>query len=184
MSNFLGKREGTVKFPLFFYILKPNAVIEQKIESLLSELFIEEEFIDCFFIESRLITNNKLEVFIDSDSNMTFEKCRKISRFLEKHIEENDWLGEKYTLDVSSPGIGRPLKFLRQYQKNLGRKVEITLESGDKQTGILTKADPEKVCLEQKIRVKEGKKKKIQIVEKEIPFDEITKTIVQISFNK
>ena len=157
-------------------------MIEHKIESLLQEKLKEEEFADCFLIESKLHANNKLEVFIDSDSNMNFEKCRKISRYLEKHIDENKWLGEKYTLEVSSPGIGRPLLFLRQYQKNIGRKVEVSLNDKTTKTGILLKADDGKLCIEEKIQVKEGKKKKTHVVETEIPFAEINKTIVKIAF--
>ena len=49
-------------------------MIEQKIESLLQEKLKEEEFADCFLVESKFHANNKLEVFIDSDSNMNFEK--------------------------------------------------------------------------------------------------------------
>ena len=161
---------------------KKKVVIEQKIESLLQEKLKEEEFADCYLVESKFHANNKLEVFIDSDSNMNFEKCRKISRYLESHIDKNNWLGEKYTLEVSSPGVERPLLFLRQFQKNIGRKVEVTLKDGSTKTGVLLKADDEKLCLEEKIRVKEGKKKKTQIVETEIPFAEINKTIVKIAF--
>jgi len=157
-------------------------VIEQKIESLIQEKLKEEEFADCFLIESKLHANNKLEVFIDSDTNMTFEKCRKISRYLESHIEENNWLGEKYTLDVSSPGVGRPLQFLRQYQKNIGRKVEVTVKEGDPKTGTLLRVNSDNLYLEEKIRVKEGKKKKTQIVETEIPFEQVEKTIVKLAF--
>lgn len=157
-------------------------MIERKIESLLQEKLKEEEFADCFLIESKLHANNKLEVFIDSDSNMTFEKCSKISRYLEKHIEENNWLGENYTLEVSSPGIDRPLLFLRQYQKNTGRNVEVTLKNGDTKAGLLLKADNEKLYIEEKMRIKEGKKNKTQVVETEIPFTEINKTIVKIAF--
>ena len=157
-------------------------MIEQKIESLILEKLKEDEFADCFLIESKLHANNKLEVFLDSDTNMTFEKCRKISRYLESHIEENNWLGVKYTLEVSSPGVGRPLKFLRQYHKNVGRKVEVSLKEGDSKTGTLLKVDKDNLYIEEKIRVKEGKKKKTQIVETEIPFEEVDKTIVKIAF--
>ena len=159
-------------------------MIEQKIESLLREKLKEEEFADCFLVESKFHANKKLEVFIDSDSNMGFEKCRKISRYLESHIDENNWLGEKYTLDVSSPGVDRPLQFLRQYQKNIGRKVEVTLIEGESKTGTLVKVNSDNLYLEEKKRVKEGKKKKTQIVETEIPFEEIEKTIVKIAFKR
>ena len=88
-------------------------MIEQTIPQLLAEKFQESEFDDFFLVDLKLGINNKLEVFVDSDSQVTFEKCRKISRFLEEHLDQEGWLGDRYVLEVSSPGVGRPLKFLR-----------------------------------------------------------------------
>ncbi len=183
-------REGTRKCSLFSFIgieeskhlLNDLTVIEHKIPELLEEKFQEVGFTDFFLVELKVGINNKVEVFIDSDSSVTFEKCQKISRFLESHIDEEGWLGEKYTLEVSSPGITRPLKFLRQYIKNLGRKVEVTTETGT-QKGKLVAATEEMVTLENEERVKVGKKKVKQTVQTEIPMAQIVKTIVKISFN-
>ena len=158
-------------------------MVEQKIVELLKEKFQEEDFSDCFLIELKLHANNKLEIFIDSDSGVTFSKCQKISRHLEKHLDENAWLGEKYTLEVSSPGVGRPLRLLRQYHRNVGRKLEITPEEGDKVTGTLLKVEGEVLFIEHKVRVQEGKKKKTQLVQTEIPFDNVKQAIVKISFS-
>jgi len=170
-------------FPLFFYReLNDLTVIEHKIPELLEEKFQEEGFTDFFLVELKVGINNKVEVFVDSDSSVTFERCQKISRFLESYIDEEGWLGEKYTLEVSSPGITRPLKFLRQYIKNLGRKVEVTTETGTKK-GKLIAATEEMVTLESVERVKVGKKKVKQTVQTEIPMAQIAKTIVKISFN-
>lgn len=153
-----------------------------KIEALLLEKFKEEGFEDCFLVEIRLHDNHKLEVFVDSDSSITYDKCRVISRYLEKHIEEGKWLGDKYILEVSSPGITRPLKFARQYKKNEGRTVKVKLKDGKKEEGLLKSVSETEIVLEQKVRVKEGKKKKTQILQTPIPFDNIKETIVKISF--
>ncbi|HHS95283.1 MAG TPA: ribosome maturation factor, partial [Phaeodactylibacter sp.] len=109
-----------------------------KVERLLSEKFKEEAFCDCFLVAVELSKGNKLEVFVDSDSGITFTKCQRLSRYLEKFIDEEQWFGDKYTLEVSSPGIGRPLKFVRQYHKNLQRRVEVKKKDGSKEKGILT----------------------------------------------
>lgn len=183
-------REGTRKCSLFSFIgievskhlLNDLTVIEHKIPELLEEKFQEVGFTDFFLVELKVGINNKVEVFIDSDSSVTFEKCQKISRFLESHIDEEGWLGEKYTLEVSSPGITRPLKFLRQYIKNLGRTVEVTTETETKK-GKLIAATEEMVRLESEERVKVGKKKVKQTVQTEIPMAQVVKTIVKISFN-
>ena len=156
-------------------------MIEGKITELLNKKFQEEEFEDCFIVEI-VLNNKKLNVFIDCDSGVTFEKCRKLSRYLESYIDEEGWLGEKYTLEVSSPGIGRPLVLARQYKKNIGRKVEVSLLEGKAEEGKLIAVNDETIVIEYKQRIKEGKKKKTEIIQSEISFQDIKKTIVKITF--
>lgn len=156
--------------------------IEEKLNDLLAAKFQEEEFNDCFLVDFELPSPTRLEVFIDSDSGVTFQKCRRISRYLEAVIEEENWFGEKYTLDVSSPGLTRPLKLKRQYMKNIGRKLDVTLKDGEKKKGQLIKVEDESITLEETLRVKEGKKKVRKEVQTEIPFETIKKSLVVISF--
>lgn len=157
--------------------------ITERIAQLLEEKYsTDEAFADCFNVEIELKPGQKLFVFADSDTGMTFEKCQKLSRFLESHLDTNGWLGDKYLLEVSSPGIGRPFKFLRQYHNNAGRAVEVTLTDKTRQKGILKEADESRVVLLQKIVVKEGNKKKEVEIETAIPFDQVEKTVVQLAF--
>ncbi len=157
-------------------------MIESKIESLLEAKFQEEEFIDCFLIEVKSHANNKLDVFIDSDTGVTFEKCQQISRYLEQYLDEEGWMGDNYVLEVSSPGVSRPLRLRRQYPRNIGRKVEVSLKQGDTKEGTLVAVGEEDITLEEKIRIKEGKRKKVQALQTRIPFEDIKKTVVKISF--
>ncbi|KAA3625518.1 MAG: ribosome assembly cofactor RimP [Bacteroidetes bacterium] len=159
-------------------------MIEQKLNELLDQKFAEEAFSSCFLIELKSLPTNRIEVFIDSDEGVSFQTCQKISRYLEHHIEENGWLGEKYVLEVSSPGVGRPLKLKRQYPKHIGRKLEVKQHEGDTITGTLTEVSDESILLEEKTRVKEGKKKKTVVLQHDIAFDNIKKAIVKISFSK
>ncbi|MFK7806833.1 MAG: ribosome assembly cofactor RimP [Saprospiraceae bacterium] len=156
--------------------------MQSKVEKLLVEKFKEEEFGDCFLVAIEKNKGNKLEIFIDSDSGMTFQKCQRISRYLEQFIDEEKWLGEKYTLEVSSPGITRPLKFERQYRKNIGRAMIVKRNDGSKEEGTLKVVTETEITLEEKRRIKEGKKKKTQIVETTIPFDDIREAKVKIVF--
>lgn len=156
--------------------------MEGRITEMLEEFFsVNEEFADCFVVDIHH-SNTKLDVFVDSDSGMTFRKCQRISRFLEGYLDEAKPMGEKYTLNVSSPGVDRPLKFFRQYQKNIGRTLEVTTTEGDTYKGTLTEATPEAVKLEAKVRRKEGKRKKTVVEVVEIDFSAIKKSIVKISF--
>ena len=167
-----------------FLIYTHRFVIELQIESLLAAKFQEEEFQDCFLIEVNHHPNNKLDVFIDSDSGVTFEKCQKISRYLESILDEKGWLGASYVLEVSSPGIGRPLRLWRQYRKNAGRQVEVTLSDGARKEGTLTGVEEDHIVLQETLVEKEGKKKVNKQVLTAIPFDQIKKTIVKISFKE
>ncbi len=159
-------------------------MIEGRITELLEQKLNEEEWRDCFIVEVKHhAVSGKLDVFIDSDTGITFDKCRQISRYLEEYLDTHLWLGEKYTLEVSSPGLSRPLMLLRQYKKNIGRKLEVKLKEGSKQEGVLTEVNDNSITLEEKVRIKEGKKKKTVLQSNQIPFEDIAKAKVKISFN-
>ncbi len=157
-------------------------MISAQLTQLLEAKFQEEEFADCFIIEIKSLQNKRVEIYVDSDSGITFKKCQQLSRHLEAEIDEKGWLGEKYTLEVSSPGITRPLKFARQYPRNIGRKLEVKQLEGETKTGTLIEVDEKQITLESKQRIKEGKKKKTVIVQDIIPFDNIKETKVKITF--
>lgn len=157
-------------------------MVEDKIAALLEEKFREDAFADCFLVDLKLHAHNKLDVFLDSDFGITFEKCQQISRYLEQYLDEEQWLGEKYVLEVSSPGISRPLLMQRQYPRNIGRKVEVKLNDGDKRTGMLKEVEEDHIVLEEKVRVQEGKRKRTEVVETEISFSSIEHTKVKITF--
>lgn len=174
--------EGT-KSSLFYFLLAVDTFfIEEKIHELLAAKFQEETFQDCFLVEFNLHQGNKLEVFMDCDSGLTLSKCQQISRYLESSLDEQGWLGESYVLEVSSPGLSRPLKFRRQYVKNIGRNLEITLDGGNVKTGVLKSVNESSIILEEKAIITEGKKKKKTVVQTELPFDHIKKAMIVISF--
>ncbi len=161
-------------------------MVESQIEQYVLEKFEEEGYQDFFLLEVKHNpTNNKVVVYVDSDSAMTLERSAKLNRYLQNKIDEAGFLGEKYVLDVSSPGVDSPLKLLRQYKKNIGRTLEVTFQEGEKdkkQKGLLMEVDEKHILLQYDIKEKQGKKKITTTVEKEIPFDIIQKAIVKISF--
>ncbi len=157
--------------------------ITARIAELLEEKFSSDEaYKDCFTVEIELKPVNRLNVFIDADSGISFDKCQHISRYLESFIDAKGWLGEKYVLEVSSPGLSRPLKFLRQYHKNIGRTLNVSLIDKTQQTGILKAVDEQQIVLEQTVIEKEGKKKVEVKVDTPIPFTQIDKALVKIVF--
>jgi len=157
--------------------------VTARITQLLDEKYATDEaFNDCFTVEIELKPGNKLYVFADSDSGMTFEKCQKLSRYLEEHLDTNGWLGTTYLLEVSSPGITRPLQFARQYPRNIGRTLNVTLQDKTLQTGVLTAADETQIVLSQEVIEMDGKKKKKVQVETPILLENIEKALVKLAF--
>lgn len=156
--------------------------MEEQLKTLLEQIFATEDFADCFLVE--IVHNKKkLEIFIDSDEAMDFTKCQKISRIIEKeYLDVEKPLGDTYTLEVSSPGVGRPLKFYRQYPKNIGRTLEVSTEAGSQHSGQLKSISPEGIVLSTKVRQKDGKRTVTKVEEVLIPFQTITKSVVKISF--
>lgn len=157
-----------------------NLLLEN-ISNALVELWEDPDYSDCFLIDIHA-KKQKVTVYVDADEIMDFNKCRAISRYLEAKIEENKWLGEQYTLEVSSPGVGTPLRNVRQYPKNKGRVLAITRLDNSTTEGILTTVSEDSIIVEKEVVTKEGKKKIKQMVREEIPFDKIKEAIVQISF--
>jgi ribosome maturation factor RimP len=155
--------------------------VEEKIIELLNEKFASPEFADCYLVELKILPNKRLEVFVDCDSGLTLEKCQKLSRYLEHYIDEAGWLGGNYVLEVSSPGLNRPLQLPRQYAKNIGRKVEVSLVAGGSRTGQLTAVDATGITIEEKVRRKDGKRTVTELVATQLPFEAIDKTIVKAS---
>jgi len=73
-----------------------------------------------------------IEVFIDAEQGVTTELCAAVSRSVAAAIEGKNFLGAGYRLNVSSPGIDRPLVFPWQYAKHVGRTLRMTLRgTGD-----------------------------------------------------
>lgn len=152
--------------------------MEVQIRRWLEEIFTTEGFEDCMLIDLVFSGEKKVEVFLDADSGLTFKKCQRISRLLEAHIDEANLLGEKYVLEVSSPGAKRPMKFLRQFPKHIGRELKVKLKDGTVMIGKLSNVENSNIILE--IIKKEKKKKEIKQVT--VAFEEIESAIVTFKF--
>ncbi len=74
--------------------------------------------------------NQVIEVYIDGRNYINADDCAVVSREINNKIQEVN-PDESYRLDVSSPGIDRPLKYLEQFPKHLNKKFEITYSTGE-----------------------------------------------------
>ena len=147
--------------------------LEQKVKAL-----IETEP-DIFLVEIRIKPTNNVKVFLDSDNGMSLDRLIQYNRKLYKDLEETSFFpGGDFSLEVSSPGLDEPLRLRRQYLKNIGRGVEVTLVDGVKTEGKLLRAGETEIIVEEE----KGKGKKRELVQHTIPFDNIKSTKIQIKF--
>jgi ribosome maturation factor RimP len=156
--------------------------IKEKLSRLLHDKFQEPDFNHCFLLDLNIFSGQKVEVFLDSDTGIDFEICKTISRFLEGVLDDNKWLGDSYTLEVSSPGVSRPLVLPRQYKKHIGRKLALTLEDNSLLTGIMKGMDDEGIILAWEEKILEGKKKINTHFERKCAFNSIKNALVKVSF--
>lgn len=119
----------------------------------------------------------KVLILIDGDHGVTIDDCANLSRELSKAFDDFQVFDESYLLEVSTPGLDQPLKLKRQYSKNIGRKVRIALRENTLE-GKLIEVAEDKVRIEQEIGT--GKLKEIKTLD--LPFSEIEKTLVLVSF--
>ena len=134
---------------------------------------------DCFLVE--IEQNGKhLGVFMDSDSPLSFDRCKEVSRIVEAFLDDKKYLGEDYLLEVSSPGIDRPLKFPRQFIKNIGRNIIVRYGTEERAEGVLTSADEEKITVSWEEIYKEDKKKIKKNMQVSIEYKLIHEAKIQI----
>jgi ribosome maturation factor RimP len=93
-----------------------------------------------------------LRAYVDKEGGITVDDCEVVSRLLSDWLDQEDFIEDSYIMEVSSPGLGRPLKKDKDFARSLGEEVEIRLyKARDKQkdfTGLLKAYDAETVTIE------------------------------------
>jgi ribosome maturation factor RimP len=134
-----------------------------------------------FIVDIAIKPGNKITILLDNDNGVSIKDCVEMSRFVESNLDREK---EDFELNVMSPGLTEPFKILRQYQKNIGKHVDVITKEGKKLTGKLLSADEEGIELESKVKEKtEGKKGKQLVINNiKLTFNQIKETKIVISF--
>ena len=125
---------------------------EQKTEKLLEPILEANHFelVDVEYVKEG--GSWYLRAYIDKPGGITVDDCEIVNRALGDLLDEHDFIEESYILEVSSPGLGRPLKKERDFARSLGEEVEIrTYRMVNKQNefrGILKAYDKDTVTIE------------------------------------
>jgi ribosome maturation factor RimP len=101
--------------------------LEQQVEVLVNQLLAggETELIDVEYVKEG--HDYFLRVFLDKPGGITINDCETLSRRLDAKLDEHDWIQDHYYLEVSSPGLDRPLKKPADFKRNIGKRVEVKL---------------------------------------------------------
>ena len=114
-----------------------------------------------------------LRVLVDRDGGINLDDVADVTRAISKALDTNDVMGDgAYTLEVSSPGVDRPLTLPRHWRRNITRLVNVTLTAGEKLSGRIKTASDESADLDV-----DGKVRKIA-------YGDVEKAKIQIEFNR
>lgn len=124
---------------------------EKKAEALILPIINKNnyELVDIEFVREG--SNWFLRAYVDKEGGFSVNDCEKVSREFSDLLDKEDFIEESYILEISSPGLGRPLKKDKDFERSMGEEVEVKLYKafeGQKEfSGILEAYDTETVTL-------------------------------------
>jgi ribosome maturation factor RimP len=150
-------------------------ILKESVQSVIEEILSGT---DKFVVDITVQPTNRISVYLDSDTTLTIHDCQQISRSIENRLDREK---EDFDLTVSSAGLDRPMKLVRQFRKNIGKEIEVAMNDGTNIQGILVKADENSLELEYEV-----KKQKKEIIRETsiIPLSEIKIAKLIIKFGK
>ena len=134
-----------------------SAKIEERVEEIVQDLLAdvpELELVDVEYVRER---DYYLRVYIDKTGGIDIDDCQSLSERLEEMLDREDFIPDAYILEVSSPGLDRVLRKERDFTREHGRTVDVTLYApfeGKKQwTGTLAGYDGETLTLDDGVQI-------------------------------
>jgi ribosome maturation factor RimP len=122
--------------------------VAERVEQALSPVVAARGF-DLEAVEVQPAGRRRLvRVLVDQDGGVTLDDIASLTAELSAHLDSTDAMGEQpYVLEVSSPGVGRPLTLPRHWRRNVDRKVTLTTVDGVTLTGRISASDDQGVAL-------------------------------------
>lgn len=147
------------------------------------QAFIEGQLKDTeyFLTDLQITPSNEITVEIDSLTPGDIEDCVRLSRAIEEKFDRDV---EDYELEVGTAGLTSPLKVRRQYDKYVGRDLEVLTSDGRKLHGLLRSVADDGIILtvQQKVRKEGAKKPVIESLDLDIPFSIIKRAVYDLKF--
>ena len=153
-------------------------MLKDKVELLLNKALQENPSL--FLVNLTIGADNGIKVVLDGDEGVSLQDCVDVSRSIEHNLDREE---EDFSLEVTSAGATSPLTLPRQYNKNIGRKLQVRTTSGELE-GTLVEASENSIILEWKAREPKpvGKGKVTVQKKQEIAFSDIQQAKVKLKF--
>ena len=110
---------------------------------------------DDLFVVEVIVEGSRIKVVLDSDKTVAISDCIMINRAIEENLDRDE---QDFSLEVTSAGLGQPLKLLRQYSKYIGKDLEVTVDGGVKLSGELKNVNTEFIELQEHNKSKKKKR--------------------------
>ncbi len=147
---------------------KSLAAVQEMVAPIALELALDVES-----VEIRKTGNQKIvKVILDKDGGISLEEIAAATREISVMLDELPELASSFTLEVTSPGVDRPLTAPKHWRRNLGRLVRVELISGGSIDGRITDVTEEQITLQVKQQ------------QRMISLTEIKRAVVQVEFNR
>lgn len=136
---------------------------------------------DYYILSVEIKSGNNIFVELESMGPVAISDCVDISRQIEHNLDREE---EDFSLQVSSPGLDKPLKDFRQYIKNIGRTLKVKLEKDTELEGVLAEANQENITLKTSRKERVPGKKRKELIEEEhvLTYPEIKQARIKIMF--
>lgn len=107
------------------------------------EAVLQPEHPEVFLVRVKHKTgqNPQLHVQVDTDAGIGIDELAEMNRLLRERLEAEGLINDQYALEVSSPGVGEPLRLPRQLQGNIGRRLRVSHADGREVEGELEQAE-------------------------------------------
>lgn len=116
---------------------------------------------------------SRVRIIVDSDDGVDLDHCAEVSRLISRALDDDDVMGDTpYTLEVSSPGVSRPLTLPRHWSRSVGRLVRVRRHDGGEVTGRVIEAGERSAVLE------------VNGTTREVAYDDVRKAKVQVEFRR
>ena len=154
--------------------MSKREIYEQKTEEILNPIMEELEFElgDVEYVKEGSMWY--LRAYIDKPGGISVDDCEKVSRRLSDILDEKDYIEDSYIMEISSPGLDRPLKKEKDFARSIGKLVEIRtyrpIEKQKEFCGELTAYDNNSVTIDEEGTPRTFDKKDIALVRLAIDF--------------